>query len=82
MAPLLQLWTKDEMVAQHAAQSLDNLRVVTLNLLVDAISADPTQRLDGEHLERILRIATLDGRMDLLVSKCVGFQFDSPVSLC
>lgn len=82
MAPLLQLWTKDEMVAQHDTQSLDNLRVVTLNLLVDAISANLAQNLDEEHLERVLRIATLDGRTDLLISTCVGFQYDSPVLLC
>lgn len=71
MAPLLQLWTKDATITQHAAQSLDNLRMVTLRLLVESIATNPAENLDEARLERVLQTAIVDGRMDLLFSMYV-----------
>lgn len=82
MAPLLQLWTKDATITQHAAQSLENLRTVTLRLLVDSMAANPVQNLDQARLERVLQIAIVDGRMDLLISMYVPFSLHSQFSLC
>lgn len=82
MAPLLQLWAKDATIAQYATQSLENLRTVTLRLLVDSIAANPAQNLDQARLERVLQTAVVDGRMDLVISMYVLFSLHFQSSLC